>query len=156
MVGSLQDLLDIGYPYLFLISVAVAIIAAMCTAFYFDHENRKRVKILVGILLIARRYQIIRSFFVQGRRQKEVCLSSSGDEEPIEELSSEEMETVSEKSKEEDETELEEGESGVEEVGGGGGAGDEEVVGLMSRLKNARLKEIEEALTEEQLKSEKE
>lgn len=37
----------------------------------------------------------------------------------------------------------------IEEFGG-------DADGLMSRLKSARLKEIEEALTEEQLKSEKE
>lgn len=36
------------------------------------------------------------------------------------------------------------------------GHGDDEVVGLMGKLKNARLKEIEKELTEEQLKSEKE
>lgn len=42
----LQDLLDLEYPLLFIISVAVSIVVVMFTTFYFDQKNRKKVSLI--------------------------------------------------------------------------------------------------------------
>lgn len=77
--------------------------------------------------------------------------------QPIEEDVSEEEQSESELSEvEEEEEENVEEESTPTNDKDDGAAGDEEAIGLMGQLKSARLKKIEEKLTEEQLKSEKE
>lgn len=76
--------------------------------------------------------------------------------QPIEEDVSEEEQSESELSEVEEEEENVEEESTPTNDKDDGAAGDEEVIGLMGQLKSARLKKIEEKLTEEQLKSEKE
>lgn len=87
----------------------------------------------------------------QDQHLKEVSL------QPIEEDVSEEEQSESELSEvEEEEEENVEEESTPTNDKDDGAAGDEEVIGLMGQLKSARLKKIEEKLTEEQLKSEKE
>lgn len=42
----LQDLLELEYPLLFVISVAVSIVVVMFTTFYFDQKNRKKVRLI--------------------------------------------------------------------------------------------------------------
>lgn len=152
MGALLQDILELEYPFIFLISVTVAIIVVMFSAFYFDQRNRKQVhKTLILLCEDTPNYSCLSNS--QKMHQQEVNLKPSETEEVISSEEQSENDDHSD-SQSEDSIPVEEvpRDFDTEELGAGG----EEVVGLMSRLKNARLKEIEEALTEEQRKSEKE
>lgn len=156
----MQDILELEYPFIFLISVTVSIIVIMFSAFYYDQKNRKQVN-----RSLERMWSCVTTLYYtppQKQHQKEVNLVPSEPEE-MATTTEEEEEELSDK-EQSDKEQSDEEEVPIQSFAGcpfSGGSDDMEesggdADGLMSRLKSARLKEIEEALTEEQLKSEKE